>query len=111
GRNSGQILPVEKDAAMGGLLETGKHAQQRGLAAARGAKEGEELAFVDVEREIVDGGEVAEALGHIRKADIGTRRRVGPGREIAADIAGRSHRRRSPKSRRALRRRAWIIGR
>ena len=36
-------------AAAGGLLEAGDHAQRRGLAAARRAEQGEELAGLDVE--------------------------------------------------------------
>ena len=56
-------LAVEHDAARGRRLEARKHAQQRGLAAARGAEQREEFALVDVERQIVDRDDLAEALG------------------------------------------------
>ena len=38
---------VDQDAALGRGLEPGQHPQQRGLAAARGAQQGEELALLD----------------------------------------------------------------
>ncbi len=41
-------------------LEAAQHAQQRGLAAARGAQQTENLALVDLQADIVDGLEVAE---------------------------------------------------
>ena len=45
------------------ILEAGEHAQQRGLAAARGPEQGEELAFGDVEVGVVDGDDgAAETL-------------------------------------------------
>jgi hypothetical protein len=49
----------------GRLLETGQHPQQRGLAAARGAEQREELAVVDIQGEVIDGGEIAKALGDV----------------------------------------------
>ena len=45
-----------------GLGEPGQHAQQRRLAAARGAHQGEHLALVDPQIDAVDGGECAEGL-------------------------------------------------
>ena len=42
-------------------------AQDRRLAAARGAEEGEELAALDVERRIVDGGEMSKPDGYVIK--------------------------------------------
>jgi hypothetical protein len=41
--------PSSRMAALGGRLEARQHAHQRGLAAARGAEQGKELAGVDVE--------------------------------------------------------------
>ena len=57
-------VAVEQDAAFARLLEARQHAQQRGLAAARGAEQREEFAFVDVERQPLDGDNAAEALAH-----------------------------------------------
>jgi hypothetical protein len=61
GRDAAHVLPVEQDAAGRRLLEAGEHAQQGGLAAARCAEQREELALIDRQRQIVDGGEIAEA--------------------------------------------------
>ena len=63
GRHAGKVRAVEQDAALVRRLEAGEQAQQRGLAAAGGTEQREELALVDVERQAVDRGEVAEALG------------------------------------------------
>ena len=52
-----------------GCLEARQHAQQRSLAATGRAEQREELALVNVEREIVDGDEVTKPLGHIFKTD------------------------------------------
>ncbi len=49
GREVGQVLAVEQDAPGGRRLEAGEHAQQRGLAAARRAEQGEDLALGDVQ--------------------------------------------------------------
>src|SRR5690606_31619028 len=91
GRDAAQILPVEQDAALARLLEAGEHAQERGLAAARRAEQREELALVDRQRQIVDGGEVAEPLGDVLEGDIGACRRIVPRREASADAAERFH--------------------
>ena len=85
GRHAGEVLPVEQHLAGGRLLEAGDHPHQRGLAAARGAEEGEELALVDDEREVVDGDEIAEALGDVAELDEGLRRGVVPRREFPPD--------------------------
>ena len=63
-RHAGDILPVEQDAALARLLEAREHPQQRGLAAARGPEQREEFAFEDVQRQPLDGDEIAEALAH-----------------------------------------------
>ena len=87
GRNARHVLPVQHDAALGRILKPGEHAQQRGLAAAGCAEQGEEFALVDVERQIIDGGEVAENLGDVLDGDIGLGGGVVPWRKGAADIA------------------------
>ena len=58
------VLAVEQDAAFVGALETGKHAQQRCLAAAAWAQQREELAGVDIERNTVHRAESTEPLHH-----------------------------------------------
>ena len=63
-RHAGDILPVQQDAALARLLEAREHPQQRGLAAARGPEQREEFAFEDVQRQPLDGDEIAEALAH-----------------------------------------------
>src|SRR5690606_35886652 len=91
GRDAGEVLPVEQDRTGGRMLEAGQHAQQRGLAAARRPEQREELALVDVERQVVDGGEIAEPLGDVAERDEGPRLRIVPGREAPADAAERFH--------------------
>jgi hypothetical protein len=51
------------------MLEAGQHAQERGLAAARGAKKREELAAPYRKRNAIDGGDRAEMLGHLPDLD------------------------------------------
>ena len=53
GRQVGQVLAVQPDLALVGVLEAGDQAQQGGLAAAGGAQQGEELVLADVDRNIV----------------------------------------------------------
>ena len=48
--------PSIDDRAAGGVLEPGDQPQQRGLAAARGADEDDELAVLDVEVDVRDDG-------------------------------------------------------
>ena len=64
---------VDEDAARGRRLEARQHAQQRRLAAARAAEQAEDLAAVDVQRDVVDRDEVAELLGDVLDADVGLR--------------------------------------
>src|SRR6266542_5301063 len=63
-------LLAEVDRALGRFLETADHAQRRRLAAARGAEQGEEAAAIDLERELLDGDHVVEALRHAVEADV-----------------------------------------
>ena len=91
GRDAFHVLAVEHDAARRRLVEAGEHAQQRRLAAARGAEQREELALVDDQRQVVDGDEIAELLGDVLKRDIRLRRGIGPRREAPANAAKRFH--------------------
>jgi len=60
-----------------GEIEAGDHPQQRRLAAARRTEKGEELAGLDGEAHVVDGGEIAEPACH--PLDFEQRhRRLGP---------------------------------
>ena len=63
GQKRAHVVAKDPQAAVGGEVEPGDHAQRRGLAAARRAEQGEELAVADGEVEAVDGGHLAEALG------------------------------------------------
>ena len=69
GRRSGgvdrEVDAVEDDAAGVRQVEPGDHPQQRGLAAAGRPQQGEEFAGLDLEADVVDGEEVAEAAGNV----------------------------------------------
>src|SRR5690606_27090528 len=56
-----------------------------------GAEQREELALINGQGQVVNGGEVAELLGDVLEDDIGLRRRVGPRREAPANAAKRFH--------------------
>src|SRR5208337_4128041 len=80
-RQPGDVLPRLDDAPAGRRIEPGDGAQQRRLAAARRADEGDELARVDGQRHVLEGDEVAEHLAdpfddEIRRAGL---RRHGGG--------------------------------
>ena len=61
-RNRRKVLAGEQHLPLVGRLEAGEHAQQRGLAAAGGAEQREELAGIDVEAEPIDRGNAGKAL-------------------------------------------------
>ena len=58
----GHVAPIDVHAAVARLFEAGKDAQGRGLAAARGAQQHHELAVLDLEREVGERDDLAEAL-------------------------------------------------
>mmetsp|Transcript_1013 Transcript_1013/g.2513 ORF Transcript_1013/g.2513 Transcript_1013/m.2513 type:complete len:443 (-) Transcript_1013:3285-4613(-) len=58
----GRVLAVQQHPAAVGLLQAGDDAQQRGLAAARGAEQRDQLAAGEFQADVTEGGEVAEAL-------------------------------------------------
>ena len=68
-------------------LQAGDHAQQRGLAAARGAEEADELALLHLQRDVVERGEGAEALGHRPDAQVHGVATRPHGRRARADAA------------------------
>ena len=86
GRSYGGIVvmstPSMKILPDGRPLEAGQHAQQRGLAAAGAAEQAEDLLLVDVERDVVDGDEVAELLRDVLDAHVGLGVGIGPGLEL-----------------------------
>ena len=61
---------ADHDRARRQVLEPGEHAQRGALAAARRADEDEELAVRDLEREVVDGDGLVEALRHVVEDDL-----------------------------------------
>ena len=69
GRRAGDVDALEAQGPGRRGLEAGDHAQGRGLAAARGAEEREELARGDREAGVVDRHELAEALGDVVDLD------------------------------------------
>ena len=67
----GDVLPPDDDAALRRLDEAGQRPERRGLAAAGGAKEGEELALLDVDVDVVQRGEIAELDDDVIELDHG----------------------------------------
>ena len=63
--DSREVLSVEHDAARIGWLEPGDDAQQRRLAGAARAEDGDDLPARDVERRVVDHGFPVEPNRHV----------------------------------------------
>ena len=82
GRQPGHVLALQLDQAGGGHLEAADHPQRRGLAAAGRPQEREELAVLDIEVDVVDGGAVAEALDDVHEMDVDLRH--GPARLLGS---------------------------
>ena len=74
----GQRLAVEQDLPGIDGDEAGDHVDQRGLAAAIGAEDGDDLVFGDVQVEILVQGPAGEILGQAANGDMGAWR---PGNE------------------------------
>jgi hypothetical protein len=64
-RAVGEVFAVEQDATAVGHFEAGDRAQERGLAATRRTEKGEELAGLDADVDVVDGGEITETAGDV----------------------------------------------
>ena len=62
GRFLGHVLAIDEDCAGRQVFEPCDHAEQRGLAAARGADEHHELAVLDVEAGTRNDDDVAKGL-------------------------------------------------
>ncbi|MCY1306980.1 hypothetical protein D9M70_568730 [compost metagenome] len=69
GWQAGGFLAVDADGAGRGLLEAGDQAQASGLARARWAEHGEELAVLDIDGYPVDGLDLAELAGNLGELD------------------------------------------
>ena len=69
GRDLVDHPPADRDLALGDLLEPGHHPQQRGLAAARGADQDDELAVRDVDLDAVQDVRAAEVLVDLADLD------------------------------------------
>jgi hypothetical protein len=81
------------------LFETRDEAERRRLAAARGAEHGEELPVVDLERELLQCLNVAEALAQLLEDDLAhptASAASGSPRALASSSARRSIRGRGP---------------
>ena len=75
---------AQRDAALGRLVEAGDAVEDRGLAGAVRADEGGDVAAADVEGEIVDGDEAAEAHGQVLDRRAAGRRASGVRRRRVA---------------------------
>src|SRR5438034_4435989 len=62
--------PVQLDGAFRGVEEAGDHPQRRGLAAARGAEQRDELAAGQRQRRAIHRGEGAEAAGDFAQRQL-----------------------------------------
>src|SRR5262245_22681949 len=69
GGEPAELGAAEPDRPRGGDEGPGDAVEQRGLARAVRADEPEDLALVHLERDLVQGGEPAEALGHAGEAE------------------------------------------
>src|SRR5581483_2674036 len=66
----GHAAGTDEDLAAAGPLQAGQDAERGGLAAARGAEEGEEGAIRDVERELAQRDDRAEELADLLVANV-----------------------------------------
>jgi hypothetical protein len=71
GRQGGDVALALGDGSRALDVEPGDGAQQGRLAAARGPQETDELAVVDIERNILESGEFPELLREIADPQIG----------------------------------------
>jgi len=69
GRKAGHVLPGDFDPARGGHDEAAEHPQERGLAAAGRAEDGEEITILEAQIEGVDSPHAAIVLGQATQPD------------------------------------------
>ena len=84
----GSVLAVEQHAACVGNLQARDDAQKRGLSAARGAEQRDQLARRKIQAHVVQRGEAAEAFGDI--ANFDAHGAYSPERSSAASACCRS---------------------
>ena len=70
-RDFAHVLAVNIDVALGRHFEAGEHAQQGRLAAARRPEQREELAWLDVEADIVHADRLTPPLRNVAETDDG----------------------------------------
>ena len=66
-RHAVDAAAMQVDVSLAGLLETGNHAQHRGLAASGGAEKGKKLAAANIEIQILRRDDIAEAFPDLLK--------------------------------------------
>ena len=108
GGNAVHDAIADQDLAFADFLESGDHAQQRGLAAAGGPDQDRELAVGDLDVDAVDHGRSAEALGNAANRDLRhkalspPRGREVPLRSTCGDLRPLNHRIHGASCRRPL---------
>ena len=112
-----KIAALQRDRASGRLDEARDHLQRRGLAAARRAQQGDELALLHAERQAIDREVRAEALGQLLKDEEaharpqaprrGTARGVSELAQLAQPVFASSARRRARRHMQALHACGW----
>ena len=70
GADAGHVLAADAHRALRRLEKAGDRAQQRRLAAAGRAENREEFAAVDLQGDVLDGGETAETDRHVVEIDV-----------------------------------------
>src|SRR5262249_45745310 len=83
-RHASEVGAVEQHAPLVRRLKAREQAQQRGLAAAGGAKQGKEFTLENVERQPIDADHATETLADTLEPDQWPRGRIGPGRKDSA---------------------------
>ena len=71
---AGDLLVVDQDAATARALDAGGDPKQRGLAAARGPEQADDLARLDVEAHMIEREPLAEAARHVVEGESARRR-------------------------------------
>jgi hypothetical protein len=90
-RDAGDVAPVQGHPPVVDLDQARDRAQQRALAAARGTEQHEELALLDLDRDVVDDRQRLIPLGHLVECDGHETEPAGPpGRIRERLVCGRS---------------------
>ncbi len=94
-RDAGDVAPVQRYPAVVDLDQARDRAQQRALAAARGAEQHQEFALLDLDRDVVDDRQRLIPLGDLVECDGHGAKPAGPsgrlrGRLVCGRFAGQS---------------------